>query len=86
MQGTEAMFSYMSYLADINISYFAVSSVLGDLGSVALSFKTFDFGDIPVTTNDFPDGTGKTYSPQFLTIGLNLLKSNYRQNFSWYQF
>jgi len=50
MQGTEAMFSYMSYLADINVSYFAVSTVLGDLGSVALSFKTFDFGDIPVNT------------------------------------
>ena len=74
VQGTEAMFSYMSYLADINISYFAVSSVLGDLGSVALSFKTFNFGDIPVTTNDFPDGTGKTYSPQFLTIGLTYSK------------
>ena len=73
-QGTEAMFSYMSYLADINLSYFAVSSVLGDLGSFALSFKTFDFGDIPVTTSDFPDGTGKTYSPSFLTIGLTYSK------------
>jgi opacity protein-like surface antigen len=74
VHGTEAMFSYMTYLADINMSYFAVSSVLGDLGSFALSFKTFDFGDIPVTTNDFPDGTGKTYSPSFLTIGLTYSK------------
>ncbi len=73
-QGTEAMFSYMTYLADINVSYFAVSSVLGDLGSIALSFKTFDFGDIPVTTNEYPDGTGKTYSPSFLTIGLTYSK------------
>ena len=61
-KGTEAMFSYMTYLADINVSYFAVSTVLGDMGSFALSFKTFDFGEIPVTTNDFPDGTGKNYS------------------------
>jgi len=74
IHGTEAMFSYMTYLADINLSYFAVSTVLGDLGSFALSFKTFDFGDIPVTTNDFPDGTGKTYSPSFLTIGLTYSK------------
>jgi opacity protein-like surface antigen len=74
VRGTEAMFSYMTYLADINMSYFAISSVLGDLGSFALSFKTFDFGDIPVTTNDFPDGTGKTYSPSFLTIGLTYSK------------
>lgn len=74
LHGTEAMFSHMSYIADINMSYFAVSTVLGDLGSVALSFKTFDFGDIPVTTNDFPDGTGRTYSPSFLTIGLTYSK------------
>lgn len=74
VHGTEAMFSYMTYLADINLSYFAVSTVLGDLGSFALSLKTFDFGDIPVTTNEYPDGTGKTYSPAFLTIGLTYAK------------
>ncbi len=72
--GTEAMFSYMSYLADINVSYFAASAKLGDLGSVALSFKTLDFGEIPVTTADYPDGTGRTYSPGFLTLGLTYSK------------
>ncbi len=71
---TEIMFSYMSYIADINVSYFAASTVLGDLGSVGISFKTFDFGDIPVTTNEFPDGTGSTYSPSFLTLGLTYSK------------
>ncbi len=73
-QSTEAVFSYMTYIADINVSYFAVSSILGDLGSLAFSLKTFDFGDIPVTTTDYPDGTGKTYSPSFLTIGLTYSK------------
>ncbi len=73
-QGGEAMFSYMSYLADINVSYFAASAGLGDFGSIALSFKTFDFGDIPVTTIEFPDGTGETYSPAFLTVGLTYSK------------
>lgn len=71
---TEAMFSYMSYIADINVSYFAISTSLGDLGSIALSFKTLDFGDIPVTTNDFPDGTGQTYSPGFLTSSFTYSK------------
>ncbi|MCZ7603623.1 MAG: PorV/PorQ family protein [Melioribacteraceae bacterium] len=72
--GAEAMFSYMSYLADINVSYFAASANLGDFGSMALSFKTFDFGDIPVTTVNLPDGTGETYSPTFLTVGLTYSK------------
>ena len=71
---TEAMFSYMNYIADINVSYFAASTSLGEIGTIALSFKTFDFGDIPVTTNEFPDGIGKTYSPSFLTIGLTYSK------------
>jgi opacity protein-like surface antigen len=73
-QRTEAMFSYMSYIADINVSYFAVGTNIGDFGSIALSFKTLDVGDIPVTTNEFPDGTGSTYSPGFITAGFTYSK------------
>jgi opacity protein-like surface antigen len=72
--GGEAMFSYMNYIADINVSYFGASTTLGDIGSIALTFKTFDFGDIPITTADFPDGDGRTYSPSFLTFGLTYSK------------
>lgn len=71
---TEGMFSHMTYIADINISYFAVGTSLGDIGSFALSFKTIDFGDIPVTTYDNPDGTGFTYSPSYITLGLTYSK------------
>jgi|SRR5690554_26454 len=73
-QRTEAMFSYMNYIADINVSYFAAGTNLGEFGSIAFSLKTLDVGDIPVTTNEFPDGTGETYSPGFLTIGLTYSK------------
>jgi opacity protein-like surface antigen len=71
---TEAMFSYINYLADINISYFAIGTALGDFGSIAFDLKSFDFGDIPVTTNQFPDGTGQFYSPTFLTLGFTYSK------------
>jgi len=72
--GAEFMFSYMNYVADINISYFGVSTQLGDFGSVGLTLKTLDFGDIPVTTVEHPDGTGSTYSPSYLTFGLTYSK------------
>ena len=36
--------------------------------------KSLDFGDIPVTTEAFPDGTGETYSPSFLTLGFTYSK------------
>ncbi len=71
---TEAMFSYVNYLADINISYFAIGTSLGDIGSIGLDLKTFDFGDIPVTSETFPDGTGETYSPSYLTMGFTYSK------------
>jgi hypothetical protein len=71
---TEAMFSYISYLADINISYFAIGTSLGDIGSIAFDLKSLDFGDIPITTLQFPDGTGDTYSPAFVTYGLTYSK------------
>ena len=72
---SEVMFSYMNYIADINMSYLAVGTDLGDFGSVGLSLKSFDIGDIPITTNELPNGTGSTYSPTFLTIGLTYSKT-----------
>jgi len=64
------MFSTMSYLADIRVNYVATSARFGQLGSLALSLKTLDFGEIPITTEGAPDGTGGTFSPTFFTMGV----------------
>jgi opacity protein-like surface antigen len=74
MRGTEAMFDYSRYIADINISYLAVGTNLGEIGSIGLTYKSMNFGDIPVTTFENPDGTGETYSPSFVTFGLTYSK------------
>jgi len=71
----QAMFSQMSYIADINVSYGAIGVSAGDFGTLGFSLKSISFGDIPVTTVDFPDGTGSLYSPTFLTIGATYSKS-----------
>lgn len=68
--GTEAMFSYMNYIADIGFSFGAVGVDLGDLGTLAFSVRTLDFGDIPVTTIENPYGNGVTFSPSFFVGGL----------------
>jgi len=65
-----AIFSTMSYIADINVNYLAVGARFKKLGSLALSLKALDIGDIPITTEGRPDGTGGTYSPTFFTLGL----------------
>ena len=71
---TEVMFSYMNYIADINVSYFSAGFNIGDVGSFGLSFKTIEAGDIPVTTVENPDGTGANFAPSFFTAGLTYSK------------
>ncbi len=66
----DAMFSHMSYIADMNVNYVAVGAKFGGFGSLGFSIKALDIGDINVTTEEFPDGTGATFSPQFIIGGL----------------
>ena len=61
----DAMFSTMSYLADIRVNYLAAGAHFERLGSLAFNIKTLDLGDIPITTETSPDGTGATFSPTF---------------------
>lgn len=69
-QGAEVLISRMQYIAGIDVSYAAVAAQFGGLGWVAVSLKTLDFGEIPVTTELAPDGTGDFFSPTFITLGL----------------
>lgn len=70
----EVMASHMSYIADMKIVYGAVGFKLGDLGTIGVSLKSLDAGDIVRTTTDFPDGTGPTFAPQYMTIGATYSK------------
>jgi hypothetical protein len=70
INSVEAMFSHLNYIADIGVEYGVVGINAGDFGNVGFSMKSLSFGDIPVTTEDLPDGTGQTYSPAYLTLGV----------------
>jgi hypothetical protein len=65
-----ATFSHMNYIADIGVNYGAVGVNFEGFGVLSLSIKSLAVGDIAVTTNEFPDGTGQTFSPQFNVLGL----------------
>jgi hypothetical protein len=69
-----AMFSYRQYIADMSMNFAAVSGRLGDLGSIGLSFRSLNIGDINVTTMDQPDGTGQVISPSYFILGLTYSK------------
>ncbi|MFA6981166.1 MAG: PorV/PorQ family protein [Ignavibacteriaceae bacterium] len=73
--GTEAMFSHLNYIADISMSYAAIGVNFTELGSLAFSLRTLNFGDIPITTVENPYGTGSTYSPSYVTLGITYANS-----------
>ncbi len=66
----DVMFSHMTHIADININYVALAVKFGDFGTVGFNVKAMDIGDIIVTSEVAPDGTGALLSPQFITGGL----------------
>lgn len=67
---TNVFVSNMTHIADISVQYGAISTNIEGFGSIAFDIKALAIGDIEVTTVDNPDGTGSTYSPQVMTIGL----------------
>lgn len=71
----EAMFSHTTYIADIGLSYGAVAINTQGFGALALSVKTIDFGAIAETNEDYPEGTGSTFSPVFSVVGLTYSQS-----------
>lgn len=66
--GTNATFSHMSYFAGIGVDYAAVSTKLPDIASIGIAVKSLSFGQIPVTTEDSPDGNGQLASPSFVVV------------------
>lgn len=77
-KGTQLVFAHTRWLEGANISINAagLAQNLGKTrGVIGLSVTAMSFGDIPVTTVDKPEGTGATYSPRYLNIGLSYAKS-----------
>ncbi len=71
----EVMFSNLQYIADIKLNYLGLATKIGDVGSLGFFLRSLDFGDIPVTTVDNPEGTGTTYSPTYLSGGLTFSRA-----------
>ena len=69
---TQVAVSHARYLqgTGINMNAIGLAQKLGDNGTLGISLMSLDFGDIPVTTTDVPEGNGTTFSPSFFNIGI----------------
>ena len=68
----EAMFTYTTLYKDlgINLNYIALVLPSGELGNFGLSVTVLDYGDMDVTTESFPEGTGEKFSASSYAFGL----------------
>ncbi len=69
---TEVLVSHSIYLqgTDINMNAFGFAQRVGKSGAFGVSIMSLDFGDIPITTEFQPEGTGATFSPNFFHLGM----------------
>jgi hypothetical protein len=74
---TEVVFAHTRWLegSDISINAAGLATHLSKNDVLGLSVTAMSFGNIPITTVDKPEGTGATYSPRFLNIGLSYARS-----------
>ena len=71
LEGTEAIFTHTNYFADMKVNFAAAAIRAGALGSLAFSAKVLSVGDVVVTTEQSPDGTGEILRPTFSVLGLS---------------
>jgi len=70
LEGTEAMFTHLPYIADIDVNFGGVATAIEGFGTLGLAVKVVDIGSIEETTEEFADGTGRDFSPSFLVLGV----------------
>jgi hypothetical protein len=74
IEGTEAMFTTTQYFAEMTVNYAAVATRLGELGVMGLNVKVLSVGDVIVTTENAPEGTGDILNPTFTVMGFTWAK------------
>ena len=74
--GTDLVFARTNWLkgTDINVNAFGFSQRMGETGVLSLAVMSMDFGEIPITTVELPDGGTGTFHPQYTNITLAFAK------------
>ena len=82
LAGTEVMFSYQPYIADIDVNFVGAATNLGDFGTLGVGAKIVSIGDIEETTEYFPDGTGRVFNPTLSVLTVTYARElTYRVSF-----
>lgn len=68
---TEVLFTHTNYFGDMKLNYAGVATKAGGFGTVGIAAKILSVGDVVVTTEQAPDGTGQILHPTFGVFGFS---------------
>ncbi|MBK6962626.1 MAG: PorV/PorQ family protein [Bacteroidales bacterium] len=76
-KGTELIFSHTQWLkgSEIGINTFGLTQKIGKGGVIGLGIMSMSFGDIPITTEDLPEGGIGNFSPTYMNINISYAKA-----------
>lgn len=67
----QGMFSYSKLFADIYLNYFGIVLNSGDLGNFGVNITSLNMGEMEVTTENYPEGTGEKFSAGSFALGVS---------------
>ncbi len=71
IEGSEAMFAYSNWFADINYNWSGAAINLGGMGTFGLSVTYLDYGEMEITNLAEQDGTGQMFSAKDMALALS---------------
>lgn len=66
----QGIFTYTKLFADINLNYFGIIIPAGESGNIGINITALNIGEMEVTTEDMPDGTGEKFNSGSYAFGL----------------
>lgn len=74
-RGPQIMFQHNDWVSDISNDFIGVISPLGGFGVVGVSMTSLSMGEMAVTTEEEPEGTGEMFSASDMALGLTYARA-----------
>ncbi|MFQ6618851.1 MAG: PorV/PorQ family protein [Fidelibacterota bacterium] len=71
----EIILIHSEWLADINFDYAGIVLPSGGLGTFGLNFTSMNMGEMQITTEDEPEGTGESFSAGSFAFGFSFARN-----------
>ena len=65
----EVFLMHSEWLADISFDYVGIALPLGNVGTIGFNFTSMSMNEMDVTSEEYPEGTGETFSAGSIVFG-----------------